>query len=49
MKIDVHLDPLGSPLNPLVALNRESMESNLKHLRLPGSKIGDGQHKTKRE
>ena len=44
--IDVHRDPLGSPLPPLVGLNRESMESNLTHLRLPGLKIGDGQHMT---
>ena len=49
VKIDVHLDPLGSSSTSLVALNRESMESNLTHLRLPGLKIGDGQHKTKRE
>ena len=45
-KIDIHCNPLGSPLTPLVGLNRESMESNLTHLRLPGLKIGDGQHKT---
>ena len=44
--IDVHCDPLGSPLTPLVGLNRESMESNLTNLRLPGLKIGDGQHMT---
>ena len=44
--IDVHCDPLGSPLTPLVGLNREGMESNLTHLRLPGLKIGDGQHTT---
>ena len=36
----------GSPLTPLVGLNRESMESNLTHLRLPGLNIGDGQHTT---
>ena len=45
-KIDIHCSPLGSPLTPLVGLNRESMESNLTHLRLPGLKIGDGQHTT---
>ena len=45
-KIDIHCNPLGSPLTPLVGLNRESMESNLTHLRLPGLKIGDGQHTT---
>ena len=28
----------------LVGRNRESMESNLSHLRLPGLEIGDGQH-----
>ena len=28
----------------LVGCNRESMESNLSHLRLPGLEIGDGQH-----
>ena len=47
-KIDIHGNPLwsDSPLTPLVGLNRESMESNLTHLRLPGLKIGDGQHTT---
>ena len=47
-KIDIHGNPLGSdsPLTPLVGLIRESMESNLTHLRLPGLKIGDGQHTT---
>ena len=45
-KIDIHCNPLGSPLTPLVGLNRESMESNLTHLRLPDLKIGDGQHTT---
>ena len=28
----------------LVGRSRESMESNLSHLRLPGLEIGDGQH-----
>ena len=41
-EFDVHYDPLGCPLTPLVRLSRESMESNLTHLRLPGLKIGDG-------
>ena len=45
-KIDIHGNPLGSPLTPLVGLNRESMESNLTHLRLPGLETGDGQHTT---
>ena len=47
-KIDIHGNPLwsDSPLTPLVGLNRESMESNLTRLRLPGLKIGDGQHTT---
>ena len=40
--IDVHC----YYLTPLVGLNRESMESNLTHLRLPSLKIGDGQHTT---
>ena len=43
---DVHCDPLVCPLTPLVGLNRESMESNLTRLRLPGLKIGDGQNTT---
>ena len=45
-KIDIHCNPPGSPLTPLVGLNRESMESNLTHLRLPGLNIGDGQQTT---
>ena len=45
-EFDVHCDPLVCPLTPLVGLNRESMESNLTRLRLPGLKIGDGQHTT---
>ena len=42
-EFDVHCDRLGSPGTPLVGLVRESMESNLTHLRLPGLNIGDGQ------
>ena len=45
-EFDVHCVPLGSPLTPLVGLNRESMESNWTHLRFQGLKTGDGQHKT---
>ena len=45
-EFDVHCEPLGCPLTPLVGLNRESMESNLTHFRLSGLKIGDGQHTT---
>ena len=45
-EFDVHYDPLVCPLTPLVGLNRESMESNLTRLRLPGLKIGDGQYTT---
>ena len=41
-EFDVHYGPFGCPLTPLVGLSRESMESNLTHLRLPGLKIGDG-------
>ena len=45
-EFDVHCDSLGSPGTPLVGLVRESMESNLTHLRLPGLNIGDGQRTT---
>ena len=46
-EFDVHCDPLGPSGPPLVGLTQEpkkAWKKPLTHLRLPGIKIGNGQH-----